>query len=74
MSRGAGRRTIFQADAYRQLFMARFKAILVDADHYLAHLSRYIHLNPVVAKITETAHTYRCSSYRAYLRSTPAPA
>jgi putative transposase len=117
MNRGAGCQTIFQADAYRQLFLTllgeitdsfgvelhayclmdnhyhllmhtpranlsvamrhlqglytqwynrmehtdgplfrgRFKAILVNADHYLAHQSRYIHLNPVVAKITETA-------------------
>ena len=41
------------------LFRGRFKAIFVDADHYLAHVSRYIHLNPVVAKITETAQAYR---------------
>ena len=56
------------------LFRGRFKAILVDADHYLSHLSRYIHLNPVMAKITATAHAYRWSSYPAYLRQTPAPA
>jgi len=56
------------------LFRGRFKAILGDADHYLACLSRYIHLNPVVAKITETAQAYRWSSYPAYLRRTLAPA
>jgi hypothetical protein len=56
------------------LFRGRFKAILVDADHYLAHLSRYIHLNPVGAKITETAQAYPWSSYPAYLGQTPAPA
>ncbi len=33
------------------LFQGRFKAILIDADEYLKHLSRYIHLNPVRAKI-----------------------
>ena len=37
------------------LFRGRFKAILVDADSYLAQLSRYIHLNPVPAKIPEHA-------------------
>jgi len=31
------------------LFQGRFKAILVDADEYLKHLSRYIHLNPIRA-------------------------
>jgi hypothetical protein len=47
---------------------------LVDADHYLAHLSRYIHLNPVTAKITEMVQAYPWSSYPAYLRQMPAPA
>jgi hypothetical protein len=56
------------------LFRGRFKAILVDADHYLAHLSRYIHLNPVTAKITETVQAYPWSSYPTYLRQRPAPA
>ncbi|MFQ6673753.1 MAG: transposase, partial [Fidelibacterota bacterium] len=33
------------------LFGGRFKALLVDAEEYLTHLSRYIHLNPVRAKM-----------------------
>ena len=33
------------------LFQGRFKEILIDADDYLKHLSRYIHLNPVRAKM-----------------------
>lgn len=28
------------------LFQSRYKAVLVDSDEYLLHLSRYIHLNP----------------------------
>ena len=36
------------------LFQGRFKAILIDAEAYLKHLSRYIHLNPVRAKIIDT--------------------
>jgi putative transposase len=47
------------------LFQGRFKAILIDADEYLQHLSRYIHLNPVRAKIVRTASKYRWSSYAA---------
>lgn len=47
-----------------QLFQGRYKAVLVDKDNYLLHLSRYIHLNPL--KITSNllgAH----SSYGDYL-------
>ena len=29
------------------LFRGRYKAILVDSDAYLLHLSRYIHRNPI---------------------------
>lgn len=36
------------------LFQGRFKALLVNADDYLAHLSRYIHLNPIMAGLTPT--------------------
>jgi hypothetical protein len=35
------------------LFHGRFKSILVDADEYLKQLSRYIHLNPMRAKMWE---------------------
>jgi putative transposase len=49
------------------LFQGRYKAIVIDKDSYLLELSRYIHLNPVRAGISETpqAHTY--SSYRSYI-------
>lgn len=40
------------------LFRGRFKSILVDADCYLLQLSRYIHLNPVVAMITQKPEEY----------------
>ena len=47
------------------LFQGRFKAVLVDADEYLKHLSRYIHLNPVRARMVEHCRDYAWSSYRA---------
>jgi putative transposase len=55
------------------LFQGRYKAILVDADEYAQELSRYIHLNPVRAKIIQLPEQYRWSSYREYigLRETP---
>jgi REP element-mobilizing transposase RayT len=49
------------------LFQGRFKAILIDADEYLKHLSRYIHLNPVRAKMVADPSNYRWSSYFAYI-------
>ena len=41
------------------LFQGRYKAILVDADAYAKELSRYIHLNPVRAKMTEKPEEYK---------------
>jgi len=35
------------------LFQGRYKAIVVDKDSYLLELSRYLHLNPVRAKMVE---------------------
>ncbi len=37
----------------------------MDADEYLKHLSRYIHLNPVRAKMVEHCKDYPWSSYQA---------
>ena len=48
------------------LFQGRFKSIVVDKDNYFQELSRYIHLNPVKAKITKQPEAYRWSSYRGY--------
>ena len=55
------------------LFQGRYKAILIDADEYLTHLSRYIHLNPVRAKIASSPLVYRWSSYRAFIDKQKAP-
>jgi REP element-mobilizing transposase RayT len=49
------------------LFQGRFKAILVDADEYLKHLSRYIHLNPLRAKMVSSAAKYKWSSYGYFI-------
>lgn len=52
---------------YGHLFQGRFKAILIDADEYLKHLSRYIHLNPVRAKMVSQPAEYQWSSYGAFI-------
>jgi putative transposase len=56
------------------LFRGRYKAILMEEDQYLLQLSRYIHLNPVTAKVCAKAQDCdevlgRCSqkkSIKAY--------
>lgn len=55
------------------LFRGRYKSILIDADHYLVELSRYIHLNPVKAKMVFSPEQFKWSSYRSYLRLQPVP-
>ncbi|KTD48327.1 hypothetical protein [Legionella quateirensis] len=47
------------------VFQGRFKAILVDKDHYLLELSRYIVLNPIRAKMVTSPHEWKWSSYLA---------
>lgn len=55
------------------LFQGRFRAILIEADEYLRPLSRYIHLNPVRAKLVSTPDLYFWSSYRALIGKTRIP-
>lgn len=49
------------------LFQGRFKGIIVDKDGYLMALSRYIHLNPVRAKVVRRPGDYPWTSYRAFM-------
>jgi len=52
------------------LFQGRYKAILCDRDRYLLALLKYIHRNPVRAKIAGGFGKYPWSSYWAYLAKT----
>lgn len=49
------------------MFQGRYKAFIVDKDRYLLELGRYIHLNPVRAKVVRRPEDYRWSSYREYV-------
>lgn len=58
------------------LYQGRYKAFLIDGDHYLQEVSRYIHLNPVRVKRKSTWSErdkrkylvgYRWSSYSSYI-------
>ncbi len=55
------------------LFQGRYKAILVEKDSYLLELCRYIHLNPIRAKLVKKIEDYPWSSYLAYLGKRPKP-
>jgi putative transposase len=48
------------------LFQGRYRAILVDKDHYALELSRYIHLNPVKAHMVRDPLLYPWSSFKDY--------
>lgn len=53
------------------LFQGKYKAILVDQDVYLLHLSKYIHLNPQGSdpkKTIQAARDYPYSSYKDFLK------
>lgn len=55
------------------LFRGRYKAILVDADEYLAAVLRYIHLNAVEAGMVTMPQDYRWASHRYYVQAKGAP-
>lgn len=55
------------------LYQGRFKAILVQQDEYLHHLSRYIHLNPVRAGIVQDPLEYPWSSLRYFVTKSVPP-
>ncbi len=54
------------------VLQGRHKAILCQAETYMGQLVRYIHLNPVRAKMVDAAEDYPYSSHRAYLDMEPA--
>ncbi|MBI4369716.1 MAG: transposase [Elusimicrobia bacterium] len=55
------------------LFQSRFKSLLVDKDSYLLTLTRYIHQNPLKAKLVRRLEDYPWSSYRVYAGLAQAP-
>ncbi len=54
-------------DRVGALFQGAFQAKHVDENNYLVHLSRYIHLNPVMAGLVERPEDWEFSSYREYI-------
>jgi len=55
------------------LFRGRYRAILIEDDRYRLNVSRYIHLNPVAAKMVVEPASYPWSSMAAYSASQAPP-
>lgn len=59
-----------------QLFLDRFKNVLVENDPQMMHLSRYVHLNPyssgVVSSIDQLKE-YKWSSFKEYIKEVNEP-
>ncbi|WP_273049499.1 transposase [Pseudoalteromonas sp.] len=57
------------------LFRGRYKAVLVDADNYLLHVSRYIHRNPIETStpLVDELIDYKWSSYSAFIKKAATP-
>jgi len=53
------------------LFRGRYKAICVEEDSYQLQLSRYIHRNPIEAKMVNDLESYPWSSYSHYVSGKP---
>lgn len=53
------------------LLQGPFKAVRVETDEQLMHLSRYIHLNPVTSYLTKDIKDYPWSSYLNYIGASP---
>lgn len=58
-----------KANRVGPLFQGEFRAVLVETNEQLLHLSRYIHLNPFVSSVTtrEALASYPWSSLTEYL-------
>ena len=60
-------------DRNGHLFQGRYKAIVVEKDEYAKELSRYIHLNPVRAKMVGAPEEYNWSSHKYYIGKEKTP-
>lgn len=49
------------------LLQGEFKSVHIETNDQLIHVSRYIHLNPLVSFLTDNLETYPWSSYLEYL-------
>lgn len=50
------------------LFRGRYKAIIIQAEEYLTQVVKYVHQNPLKAKIINNLNNYKWSSHPLYLK------
>ena len=50
------------------VFQGRYQALLVEKERYLTEMTRYVHLEPVRAKLTESPWRYQWSSCPHYVQ------
>ncbi|MEK7142841.1 MAG: transposase [Patescibacteria group bacterium] len=55
------------------LWESKFQNVRVENDEQLIHLTRYLHLNPVTAHLTENPQAWQHSSYNEYLNKAGYP-
>lgn len=53
------------------LLQGAFKAVHIETDEQLVHVSRYIHLNPIVSGLIKNLDDYQWSSYLGYTQPEP---
>ncbi len=53
------------------LFQGEFKSVYIESNEQLLHLSRYIHLNPLVSNLTDNLDNFPWSSYPEYMNRSP---
>lgn len=76
------RKLLLSATKYRNtkynrqgsVFQVPFKAVHVESEEQLLHVSRYIHLNPLVSLLTKDLKSYPWSSYLNYIGLSDNPA
>ncbi len=49
------------------VFQGIFKAVLIETEEQLLHISRYIHLNPLVSSLVKDLNLFPWSSYKTYI-------
>lgn len=49
------------------LFQGEFKAVPIETEEQLLHVSRYIHLNPFVADLVKNLDLFPYSSYKNFI-------
>ena len=57
----------YKYDRTGHLFQGRYKSEVVENDKYLLTVLRYIHQNPLKAKLTKDIRKYKWSSYSEYI-------